>query len=158
MQNYNPIYRKFVDSRNRINSNQMARGKFYLIKEYEYVDGHKGKYSEANAPIIYTLFVSKIKNIVHAIKVSNVRPDLIQRFFGKFVNEEHDELKMRGGSKKFYENFVSKIPIVTNDSYRTYKLSGLGSVVGLDMDVEKITPPKTKTITSTQAKNAIQNN
>ena len=158
MQNYNPIYRKFVDSRNRINSNQMARGKFYLIKEYEYVDGHKGKYSEANAPIIYTLFVSKIKNIVHAIKVSNVRPDLIQRFFGKFVNEEHDELKMRGGSKKFYENFVSKIPIVTNDSYRTYRLSGLGSVVGLDMDVEKITPPKTKTITSTQAKNAIQNN
>jgi len=158
MQNYNPIYRKFVDSRNRINSNQMARGKFYLIKEYEYVDGHKGKYSEANAPIIYTLFVSKIKNIVHAIKVSNVRPDLIQRFFGKFVNEEHDELKMRGGSKKFYENFVSKIPIVTNDSYRTYKLSGLGSVVGLDMDVEKITPSKTKTITSTQAKNAIQNN
>jgi hypothetical protein len=158
MQSYNPIYRKFVDGKNKITPTQMVRGKFYLIKEYEYVDGHKGKYSEANAPIIYTLFVSKIKNIVHAIKVSNVRPDLIQRFFGKFVNEEHDELKMRGGSKKFYENFVIKVPIITNDSYRTYKLSGLGTVIGLDMDVEKITPPKTKTVTSTQAKNAIQNN
>ncbi len=158
MQSYNPIYRKFIDDRNRTAPNQMARGKFYLIKEYEYVDGHKGKYSETNAPIIYTLFVSKAKDIVHAIKVSNVRPELIQRFFGKFVNEDHDELKMRGGSKKFYENFVSKVPIITNDSYRTYKLSGLGSIVGLDMDIEKLTPPKSKTVTSTQAKRAIQNN
>lgn len=157
MQSYNPIYRRYVDGKNRTTPNQMARGKFYLIKEYEYVDGHKGKYSEANAPIIYTLFVSKTKNIVHAIKVSNVRPELIKKFFGKFTNDEHDELKIKGGSKQFYQKIVSSVPIISNDSYRTYKLNGFGSIIGLDMDVESLTPPKTKTRTSIQAKKAIQN-
>ena len=66
----------------------MVRAKFYLIKEYEYVDGTKGRYTEATAPIIFTLFVSRAKNIVHAVKVTDIRPDLIKKFFGKFVNEE----------------------------------------------------------------------
>jgi hypothetical protein len=157
MNSFNPIYRKYIDSKNKTTPGQMARGKFYLIKEYEYVDGHKGKYSESNAPIIYTLFVSKNKNIVHAIKVSNVRPELIKKFFAKFTNDDHDELKIKGGSKKFYEKIVSSVPIISNDSYRTYKLSGLGSIISLDMDVEKLTPPKTKARTSIDAKKAIQN-
>jgi hypothetical protein len=73
---------------------------------------------------------------------------LIKRFFGKFTNEDHDELKMKGGAKKFYESFVSKVPIITNDSYRTYKISGFGRITELEMDIEKLTPaqrtPKNK--------------
>jgi hypothetical protein len=151
MQSFNPIYRRFIDGKNKITSNQMVRSKFYLIKEYEYVDGTKGKYTESNAPIIFTLFVSKPKDIVHAVKVSNVRPELIRKFFGKFVNEETEELQMKGGAKAFYEKVVSKVPIITNDSYRTYKLSGLGSIIELDMDVDKLTP-QSKTVTSIDAK------
>ena len=59
MQNYNPIYRRFIDDRNNIIPTQMTRANFYLIKQYEYVDGTKGKYNETTAPIIYTLFVYK---------------------------------------------------------------------------------------------------
>lgn len=151
MQSYNPIYRRFIDGKNKITSNQMVRSKFYLIKEYEYVDGTQGKYNETNAPIIFTLFVSKPKDIVHAVKVSNVRPELIRKFFGKFVNEETEELQMKGGAKAFYEKVVSKVPIITNDSYRTYKLSGLASIIELDMDVDKLTP-QSKTVTSIDAK------
>jgi hypothetical protein len=151
MQSFNPIYRRFIDGKNKITSNQMVRSKFYLIKEYEYVDGTKGKYSESTAPIIFTLFVSKPKDIVHAVKVSNVRPELIRKFFGKFVNEETEELQMKGGAKAFYEKVVSKVPIITNDSYRTYKLSGLGSIIELDMDVNELTP-QSKTVTSIDAK------
>jgi hypothetical protein len=151
MQSFNPIYRRFIDGKNRITPNQMVRSKFYLIKEYEYVDGTKGKYSESNAPIIFTLFVSKPKDIVHAVKVSNVRPELIRRFFGRFVNEETEQLQMKGGAKAFYQKVVSKVPVVTNESYRTYKLSGLGSIIELDMDVDKLTP-QTKTVTSIDAK------
>ena len=88
MSKYSPIYRKYIDDKNIVMPNQMVRAKFYLIKEYEYVDGTKGRYTEATAPIIFTLFVSRAKNIVHAIKVTDIRPDLIKRFFGKFVNEE----------------------------------------------------------------------
>ena len=55
MQSFNPIYRRFIDGKNKITANQMVRSKFYLIKEYEYVDGTKGKYSESTAPIIFTL-------------------------------------------------------------------------------------------------------
>jgi hypothetical protein len=140
MLNYNPIYRKFIDERNTIAPNRMGRAKFYLIKEYEYVDGTKGRYSETTAPIIYTLFVSKPKDIVHAVKVSNVNPNLIKKFFGRFVNEEEETLQMRGGAKKFYSTVVSKVPIITNEAYRTYKISGFGKVIELNMDVNELTP------------------
>ena len=140
MVNYNPIYRRFIDDRNSVSPSKMVRAKFYLIKEYEYVDGTKGKYTETTAPIIYTLFVSKAKNIVHAVKVSNVNPNLIKRFFGKFVNEEEETLQMKGGAKKFYTNVVSKVPIITNDAYRTYKIDGFGKVIELNMDVNELTP------------------
>ena len=156
MINYNPIYRKFIDDKNTITPTQMVRAKFYLIKGYEYVDGTKGRYSETTAPIIYTLFVSKSKDIVHCIKVSNIRPDLIKRFFGKFVNEENESLEMKGGAKAFYQKVVSKVPIITNDEYRTYKLSGLSKIVELNMDVDKLTPPAMK-VTSIDPNTQIKN-
>ena len=84
------------------------------------------------------------KDIVHAVKVSNVRPEIIRRFFGKFINEETEQLQMKGGAKAFYQKVVSKVPVVTNESYRTYKLSGLGSVIKLNMDVSRLTPPHKK--------------
>ena len=139
MINYNPLYRKFINESKLITPKQMIRGNFYIIKEYEYVDGHKGTYSELRAPIIYTLFVSELKNIVHAIKVTNVKPELITKFFGKFVNEE-TELNIKGGAKQFYAQVVSRVPIITNDSYRTYKLSGLGKITHIDMDNSKLVP------------------
>jgi hypothetical protein len=140
MSNYNPIYRKFVDDRNNIAPNKMTRGKFYLIKEYQYADGDKGRFTETTAPIVFTLFVSKAKDIIHCIKVSNVNPNLIKRFFGKFVNEETERLQMRGNAKQIYEKTISKMPTITNDSYRTYKISGLKKVIELNMDVNEITP------------------
>jgi len=85
MSNYNPIYRKFVDDKNVIAANKMTRGKFYLIKEYEYIDGEKTRFTETTGPIVFTLFVSKTKDIIHCIKVSNINPNAIKRFFGKFV-------------------------------------------------------------------------
>jgi hypothetical protein len=102
MQNYNPIYRKFIDDKKIISGAKMTRGRFYLIKEYEYVDGAKGRYTETTGPIIYTLYVSQGKDIVHCVKVSNVNPNLIKRFFGKFINEDTEKLQMRGGAKDFY--------------------------------------------------------
>ncbi len=146
MSKFNPLYRKFIDDRNQVTAKQMTRGRFYLIKDYEYVDGTKGKFTESNAPIIYTLFVSTSKDIVHCVKVSNVNPTIIKRFFGKFVNEETEMLEMKGGSMKFYETVVSKVPVVSNDSYRTYKLSGLNKIIELSMDVNELTPKRMNVI------------
>ena len=36
--NYNPIYRKSIDDKNIVVPTRMTRGRFYLIKEYDYVD------------------------------------------------------------------------------------------------------------------------
>lgn len=154
--NYNPIYRKFIDERNRVTPNRMARGKFYLIKEYEYVDGVKGKFTETNAPIIYTLFVSMAKDIIHCVKVSNVNPNIIRKFFDKFINEETEKLQMRGGAKNIYANIVSKVPVITSDAYRTYKISGLNRVIELNMDINQITP-KHKNVTGIDKKSQIKN-
>jgi hypothetical protein len=140
MRTYNPTYRKYIDEKKYVSPERMVRAKFYLIKEYEYVDGTTGTYNELTAPIIYTLFVSKIKNVVHAVKVTNVNPNIIKRFFGKFVNEDEARIEMRGGAKKFYESVVSKIPIIRNDSYRTYKLDGFNKVMELNMDINQLTP------------------
>jgi hypothetical protein len=140
MRTYNPIYRKYINEKKYVFPERMVRAKFYLIKEYEYVDGTTGTYNEMNAPIIYTLFVSKLKNVVHAVKVTNVNPNIIKRFFGRFVNEDEARIEMKGGAKKFYESVVSKIPIITNDSYRTYKLDGFNKVIELNMDVNELTP------------------
>jgi hypothetical protein len=154
--NYNPIYRKFIDERNLVTPNRMTRGKFYLIKEYEYVDGVKGKFTETNAPIIYTLFVSMAKNIIHCVKVSNVNPNLIKKFFDKFINEETEKLQMKGGAKNIYANIVSKVPVITSDAYRTYKISGLNKVIELNMDINQLTP-RHKNVTGIDKKSQVKN-
>lgn len=156
MSNFNPLYRKFIDDKNSISPEKMIRGNFYLIKEYEYVDGTKGRFTETTAPIVYTLFVSRSKDIVHCVKVSNVNPQVIKKFFGKFVNEETEKLQMRGGAKDFYAKVVSKVPVVTNDAYRTYTMSGLKKVVKLTMDVNELTP-RTVNVTGIDSKSQLKN-
>jgi hypothetical protein len=156
MSNYNVIYRKFIDDRNLITANKMLRGKFYLIKEYEYIDGEKERFTETTAPIVFTLFVSLKKDIMHCVKVSNVNPNLIKRFFGKLINEETEMLQMRGNAKQIYQKTLSKMPYITNDSYRTYKISGLRKVLELNMDVNQITP-KNKNVVGIDIKSQKRN-
>ena len=146
MSNYNPIYRKFIDDKNVVAGNKITRGKFYLVKEYVYVDGDKGRFTETTGPIIFTLYVSQAKDILHCIKVSTVNPNIIRKFFGKFINEKTERLQFRGNAQDIYSKVVSKVPIITNDAYRTYKISGLKKVVELTMDVNQLTP-KNKTVT-----------
>jgi hypothetical protein len=140
MSNYNPIYSQFIDDRNTITSDKMTRGKFYLIKEYIYADGRKERFTETTAPIIFVLYTSKAKDIIHAVKVSNVNPNAIKRFFGKFVNEKTEKLQMRGNAQQIYEKVVSKVPIITKEAYRTYNISGITKLIELTMDVNEITP------------------
>jgi len=156
MQNYNPIYRKFVDEKKVILGNKMTRGRFYLIKEYHYADGTKGRFTETTGGIIFTLYVSQAKDIVHCVKVSNVNPNTIKRFFGKFINEDTEQLQMRGSAKNIYNQIVSKVPIITNAAYRTYKMSGLVKVLELAMDVNEITP-KSKNVTGIDTKSQVKN-
>lgn len=156
MTNYNPQYRKHINDRNIVIPKNMVRGKFYLIKEYTYVDGEKGKFTETSAPIIFTLFVSPSKDVVHCVKVSNISPNLIKRFFGKLVNQNTELLELKGTSKNIYSKYVSKVPMITSEAYRTYKITGLKKVIELDMDVDKITP-KSITVTGINAKSQIKN-
>lgn len=156
MQNYSPIYRKFIDEKKVVSGAKMTRGKFYLVKEYKYVDGTKGSFTETNGPIIYTLYVSQSKDIIHCVKVSNVNPNVIKKFFGKFINEETEKLQMRGNAKDIYSKIVSKVPVITNDAYRTYNISGLKKVLELTMDVNQITP-KSKNVTGIDSKSQLKN-
>lgn len=146
MINYNPIYRKFIDDRNMVSPAKITRGKFYQIKKYEYADGTHGNFSETAGPIIFTLYVSHGKDIMHCVKVSNINPAIIRRFFGKFVNDKTEKIQMRGNAKDIYERVVSRIPVITDDAYRTYNITGIKTIIELDMDVNEITP-KNKNVT-----------
>jgi hypothetical protein len=156
MSNYNPIYRRFIDDKNVITPNKMTRGNFYIIKEYTYADGTKEKYTEITAPIIFTLFVSVSKDIIHCVKVSNVNPATIKRFFGKFINEKTERLQMKGASKDIYSKIVSKVPIITDDAYRTYNMTGINKVIKLTMDVNELTP-KNKNVIGIDVKSQKKN-
>jgi hypothetical protein len=140
MPKYNALYRRFIDEKRIIMPKKMVRSSFYLIKQYEYADGTKGMYSDATAPIIFTLYVSRSKDIVHAVKVSAVRPDLVKRFFGRLVNTDTELLEMKGLSRTYYKTVIKKVPFIKNNAYRTYKLSGFGKVLELDMDLTRLTP------------------
>jgi hypothetical protein len=137
---YNIAYKKMIEDQSNINKYDMVRGKFYLIKEYKYVDGTIEKYTPNNAPIIFTLFCSKPKDIIHAVKVSDVRPEIIKKFFGKFVNEDTHKIEMKGGAKQIYSKIVGRIPVITDDAYRTYIWQNIKKVALLDMEVKKLTP------------------
>lgn len=140
MSNFNSIYKKYISDKNPSTAKNVIRGKFYLIKEYHRADGVKKKYSEANAPIIYVLYTSQSKDIIHAVKISNINPNIVKKFFGKFVNEETEKLEMRGNAKQIYSKIIGKIPAVTSEAYRTYNISGLRKIVELTMDVNELTP------------------
>jgi len=140
MKHYNVAYTKLIDDKNKIPALSMKRGNFYLIKEYKYVDGHKGRFQELTAPVVFTLFVSKSKDIVHCIKVSDVNPNLVKKFFGKLFDEEVNKIKIHGSSKLIYEKILSKMPIVSTNAYRTYKLSGITKVLELKLDQSEIIP------------------
>jgi hypothetical protein len=120
------------------------------------VDGMNRKFSERDAPIVFTLFVSQSKDVIHCVKVSNVNPQIIKRFFGKFVNEKTELLEIKGNARNTYSKIVSKVPVVTNDAYRTYKMSGIKKVIELNMDVDELTP-KNMTVTGIDKKSQIKN-
>jgi hypothetical protein len=140
MSNLNPIYRKYIDDEKYIKPQQIVRGKFYLIKEYEYADGTNQRFQESQAPIVFTLYVSKMKDIIHAVKVTDVKPNIVKKLFGKFVNDDTHLFEMKGNAKSIYKKVINTIPAITSNSYRTYKLSGIKKIMELDMELNKLLP------------------
>ena len=142
MRDYSVLYKRYIDEKYSVTPMSMVRNKFYLLKKYNYVDGERVTYNETEAPIIYTLFVSKTLDEVHCIKITNLSPQIVKRFFGKLLNEDTNELEIKGRSKALYNSVVQKIPKITDGAYRTYKLSGIKKVLEVDIPVDKVTPRK----------------
>jgi hypothetical protein len=138
----NVRYNKFVVSKELVKSpsTNMVRAKFYRIRKYQDVDGTEHTYSDILAPIIFTLYVSKKKDIVHAVKVSEIKPEMIKKFFSKFVNSKTDLIEVKGDSRTVYSKKVVHTPVIMKNGYRTYKLSGIKQIFELDMDETQLTP------------------
>lgn len=154
----NVIYNKFVVSKKLVKSpaTNIVRAKFYRLRKYKDVDGVEHTYSDVMAPIIFTLFVSKAQDIVHAVKISEIRPELIKRFFSKFVNTKTELLEIKGDARSVYDKKVANAPAITNQGYRTYKLSGIRQAFELDMDETELTP-KSKQAKGINKKSQIKN-
>ena len=155
MKSYFSTYKKYIDSKQKISPAKMVAGTFYIVKEYTYVYGNSISYKASDTPIIFTLFVSKSKDIVHAVKVSTINPKLVKKFFDKMVDKDSELIEMKGGAKGYFDKYVKKVPIVSRDSYRTYKLSGLDAVFELSVDVNEMTS-KNKEVIGIAQKNQKQ--
>jgi hypothetical protein len=140
--NFNSMYLTNVLDSQRVPAATMVKGKFYSLLNYVTVEGVKKTYSKTSSSIIFTLFVSKQKDMVHCIKVSNVSPSLIKKFFSKLVNADTREIELSGTAKKTYSSIVSKFPGIQDGAYRTYKLTGIKNVYELNMKMEAITYKK----------------
>lgn len=151
-------YNKFVVSKKLVKSptTNIVRAKFYRLRRYKDVDGIEHTYSDIMAPIIFTLFVSRRQDIVHAVKISEIRPELIKRFFSKFVNVEDELIEIKGDSRAIYDKKIATSPMITNNGYRTYKLSGIKQAFELDMDETELTP-KSKQAKGINPKSQLKN-
>jgi hypothetical protein len=143
--NFNMMYLKEVLEDQRIPATTMVKGKFYSLLHYVTVNGEKRTATKVNSSLIFALFVSKSKDIVHCIKISNVSPALIKRFFSRLVNIDTREIEL-GPARRTYQSVVSKFPGIQDGAYRTYKLSGIKNVHELNMNLEAVTFKKDKVI------------
>ena len=139
VRNYNPRYVSHIVSKKKVPPITMVKSTFYQISQYEDVHGVKETYNTTTAPIIFTLFVSKSKDIVHCVKLSSINPSLLKRLLSKFSNKETHEIELSGTARKTYESVVSKFPAIVDGGYRTYKLSGIDKVFELNMDIPGFT-------------------
>jgi hypothetical protein len=140
MKNHALQYKQYINDKKKISFLDVKRGNFYLIKEYINIHKERIKYTESEAPIIFALFVSKIKDELHAIKVSDISINKVKRLFENLYNDTSGEIEIKGSSKKIYNSKLSKTPTITNDTYRTYKLSGIKSIMKLDIDEDALIP------------------
>jgi hypothetical protein len=144
--NFNIAYLNEVLSDKRVPATNMVKGKFYSLLNYVTVKGEKQVTAKRDSAIIFTLFVSKSKDIVHCIKVSNVSPSLIKRFFKRLVNLDTREIELSGTARRTYQTVVSKFPGIQDGAYRTYKLTGIKNVHEMEMNVQFITSKRDKVI------------
>jgi hypothetical protein len=124
----------------------MVKSKFYSIQSYTAVDGNKYVDGKRDAPVVFTLFVSKSRDIVHCIKITEVNPSILKRFFKRLTNFDTREIELAGTAKKTYQSVVSKFPGINEGAYRTYKLSGINKVVEVNMDVRFVTSARDKVV------------
>ena len=144
--NFNTMYLNHTLEEKRVPATTMVKGKFYSLLHYVTVNGEKKTTAKRDSSIIFTLFVSKSKDMVHCIKITNVSPSILKRFFGKLVNLDTREIELSGTARRTYQTVVSKFPGIQDGAYRTYKLSGIKNVHEMGMDVGFITHKKDKVI------------
>ena len=143
---YNIMYIKHILGEHKVPPASMVKSKFYSIQAYTAVDGNKYVDAKRDAPVVFTLFVSKSKDIVHCIKITEVNPSILKRFFKKLTNFDTREIELAGTAKKTYQSVVTKFPGIQEGAYRTYKLSGIKKVVEIDMDVRFVTSARDKVV------------
>jgi len=137
-------YKKLIEESKVITSTQMQKMRYYAIKEYVDVDGIEHIYKPNDMPIVFVLWVSRPKDVIHCFKVTEIHPRFTQRFMGRLVNKKTEELPIKENPRVLYKNKVKKMGIIKNEAYRTYKLSGIKRVMLLDMDLEELVPPNVK--------------
>jgi len=144
--NFNTAYLNHVLEAKRVPAVTMVKGKFYSLLHYVNVGGEKKVTSKRDSAIIFTLFVSKSKDIVHCIKVSNVSPSILKRFFKRLVNLDTKEIELSGTARRTYQTVVSKFPGIQDGAYRTYKLTGIKNVQEMNMEIKFITSARDKVV------------
>jgi predicted polyphosphate/ATP-dependent NAD kinase len=140
------MYIKHILGEQRVPPASMVKSKFYSIQSYTAVDGNKYVDGKRDAPVVFTLFVSKSRDIVHCIKITEVNPSILKRFFKRLTNFDTREIELAGTAKKTYQSVVSKFPGINEGAYRTYKLSGINKVVEVNMDVRFVTSARDKVV------------
>ena len=130
---YTNQYVRFITNSKGVPANTMVKSTFYQITQYLTVDGKMESFGSTSAPLIFTLFVSKNKDIVHCLKLGEVSPSILKRLMAKLNNDKTGLIELKGAAKRVYSEKIAAFSGIKDNAYRTYKLSGLKKVSELEM-------------------------
>jgi len=123
------MYVKHILGEKRVPAVSMVKSKFYSIQAYTDVSGNKNTDSKRDSALIFSLFVSKTKDVVHCIKISEVNPTILKRFFKRlklkfylWTKNSNSLVPTYEGEVSSYEKTCFKIFDLLHDLIHYYEL------------------------------------
>lgn len=142
---FNNLYKPYIESEERVTRRFIKPLEIYRISTYKYADGTLESLAGPKSALIFTIGVVETKDLLHCIKLSEIRPDFFFKFLKKLKNksltsDKIDEteflydMMLEYGSDKtgkvLWERTISKMTEFKTlkriaDPYRTYDLNGI---------------------------------
>ena len=142
---FNNLYKPYIESEERVTRKFLRPLEVYRISNYKYTDGTIESLAGVKSALIFSIGVVDSKDLLHCLKLSEIRPDFFFNFLKKLKNKSltsdkideteflYDMMLEYGSDKSgkvLWERSISKMTEFKTlkriaDPYRTYDINGI---------------------------------